>query len=220
MILRLLYFKIPWGDEANCLRWLRVMETQAVYEHNWLHRLRKCPLLYGKNINLLWYQTAQPNTDNPLSRKYAFSPFLDFSGTRFFLLLHCYLYSFLFQISLFSSTLKSAQTLASASQLNKNRKTCSRLLSKFLLLTPFFSSHPKYLHKKIAKSRIPPNLLWTLCYHQTEILYFMKKKSLLTTTDSQLHGPYWLHWDDPNLRSTYSLHENRFRVRRIIFSTR
>ena len=47
---------------------------------------------------------------------------------------------------------------------HKNRKSRSRWLLNFPHPAPVFNSHPKYSPRKIAKSRIPPNLLWTLIH--------------------------------------------------------
>ena len=44
------------------------------------------------------------------------------------------------------------------------------------------------------------------CFCTRPILYRMRTRSLLKQTANcpliLIHGPHWLHWDDPNLRST------------------
>ena len=56
---------------------------------------------------------------------------------------------------------------------------------------------------RLAKRR---NALGCFSLHWTEILYCMKTRSLPAQTANcpllPNHGLYWLHWDDPNLRST------------------
>ena len=56
---------------------------------------------------------------------------------------------------------------------------------------------------RLAKRR---NALGCFSLHWTEILYCMKTRSLPAQTANcpllPNHGLHWLHWDDPNLRST------------------